>query len=81
MMPMGWSSQTTVEFVMDLWDNQREAVLDRLIKLRVKLQGKGGLKQPLLSTLEKCPDPDFHLAGLFLKEHINLFIEAIRRMD
>lgn len=60
--------------------DNRQAILDRLIKLRGRLGGKG-LKQPLLQQLEQCPDPDFHLAGLFLKEHIELIIEAIRRMD
>lgn len=61
-------------------EEYRTQVLERLIKLQGKLSGKG-LKSPLLQQLEKCPDPDFHLAGLFLKEHIGLFIEALKRMD
>lgn len=61
-------------------ENQRAQVLERLIKLQGRLSGKG-LKGPLLQQLDKCSDPDFHLAGLFLKEHIGLFIEALRRMD
>lgn len=56
--------------------DERDNVLDKLKKLQKRLHGKKGIWPP-----NQCSDVDTHLAGMFLREHIGLFIEAIRRMD
>ena len=56
--------------------DEREAIVERLKKLKLRLAGK-----VLTMPGEGCPAVDYHLAGLFLKNHIDLFIEAIKRMD
>lgn len=62
---------------------ERDNVIDKLLKLRARLDGKV-LKFPPNSPPD-CPscggDISFHLAGLFLKEHMGIIIEALRRLD
>lgn len=56
--------------------DDRDRVLDKLLKLRERLTSTKGIWPP-----NQCSDVNTHLAGMFLREHLGLFIEAIRRMD
>jgi hypothetical protein len=50
-----------------------ERVLEKLEKLQSRLHGKRGIWPP-----NKCSDVDTHLAGMFLREHIGIFVDALR---
>jgi hypothetical protein len=54
----------------------RQQLIERLEKLRQRLHGK-----TLTIPGEGCKAVDFHLAGLFLKQHMDTILEALRRMD
>jgi len=56
--------------------DERQEIIERLRKLKLRLKGK-----VLIMPGDGCPAVDYHLAGLFLKQHIELFIEALQRMD
>jgi hypothetical protein len=56
--------------------DERERVLDKLLKLQERLKGAKGIWPP-----NQCSDVNTHLAGMFLREHLGLFLEALRRMD
>lgn len=55
----------------------RERVLESLNKLQERLKNKPVPAWPP----SRCGDFDTHLAGVFLREHLGLIIEAIRRLD
>lgn len=52
-----------------------EKLIDQLEKLRLRLKGK-----QLTMPGESCKAVDFHIAGLFLKEHAEEFIEALKNV-
>lgn len=54
----------------------REQALDKLEKLAIRLRGGHGTWPP-----NECSDVATHIAGMWLREHIGLVIEAIRRLD
>jgi hypothetical protein len=56
--------------------DNRAAIIERLTKLKLRLSGK-----TLTLPGEGCQSVDYHLAGLFLKQHIDLIIEALKRLD
>jgi hypothetical protein len=56
--------------------DNRERVLEKLEKLAARLKSSKGIWPP-----NQCSDVNTHLAGMFLREHLGLFLEALRRMD
>jgi hypothetical protein len=61
---------------------ERDLVLDKLIKIQHRLAGKSAHWPPGFNQCDKCgQDISFQLAGLFLKDHMGVIIEALRRMD
>jgi hypothetical protein len=56
--------------------DNRARVLDKLLKLQERLRGQKGIWPP-----NQCSDVNTHLAGMFLREHIGVIVEALRRMD
>lgn len=61
---------------------ERDNVIDRLLKLKLRLAGKT-LGGPLLNELEKLSPAhrDYILAGLFLHNHMDIILEALKRAD
>lgn len=55
--------------------SDRERILDKLLKLQERLTGKG------VWPPAQCGDVNTHIAGMFLREHIGVFIEALKRSD
>lgn len=57
---------------------ERELVIDKLTKIRGKLKGKTFAWPPGEYACPTCgTDITFQLAGLFLREHIDIIIEAL----
>jgi hypothetical protein len=56
--------------------DKRQQLIERLEKLKQRLHGK-----TLTIPGEGCKHVDLHLAGMFLKQHMDTFLEALKRMD
>lgn len=51
-------------------------MLDRLEKIRTRFRDK-----PTEWPVYNCTDVGTHLAGMFLREHIDTIIKAVKRLD
>jgi hypothetical protein len=53
------------------------SLLEKLLQMRTRLRGK----EVSFPPGRECPDTQVHLAGVFLRAHLDEIIEAVKSLD